>query len=129
MLSLQSKLWMYLWKYLLLTNGNFVWVVFRYAEQNRNQITMQPTMQVTMQPAMQVTMQVQKLILSVEDQSLSVKEMMRSLSLNNRDYFRLEYLKPALDEGFMTSVYPEQPNHPKQKYYLTEKGKSLVEEK
>ncbi len=104
-----------------LANG-FVILVFRYAEQ----VTMQPTMQVTMQPTMQVTMQVQKLISSINDQQLSVKEMMKLLSLNNRDYFRLEYLKPALDQELVAPIYSEQPNHPKQKYYLTEKGKCLL---
>lgn len=98
-------------------NGNSAWVVFRYAGQDKNQVAIQPTMQV------------QKLVSAVGDETLSVKEMMKSLSLNNRDYFRLEYLKPALEEGFIALVYPEHPNHPKQKYYLTEKGKTLVEEK
>ena len=106
------------------TNGNFVWVIFRYGEQ----VTGQATMQATMQAAMQATMQVQKLVSLMGAQPLSVKEMMKLVSLNNRDYFRKEYLKPALEAELITPLYPQHPNHPKQKYFLTAKGQELIKE-
>jgi hypothetical protein len=56
-----------------------------------------------------------------------VKEMMDNLSLSGRDNFLKLYLKPALDMGFIVQLYPESPNSPKQKYYLTEQGKLVLE--
>ena len=32
----------------------------------------------------------------------------------------------AVMEGFVELLYPDSPRHPKQKYRLTEKGKSLL---
>lgn len=58
----------------------------------------------------------------------STKELMEILQLKNRRYFTNDYLRPSVEHGFVTPVYPEQPKHPKQKYYLTEKGKQLLEQ-
>ncbi len=55
----------------------------------------------------------------------SIKKIMELLELKNRSYFSKEYLKPALEAGLLEPIYPAQPKHPKQKYRLTEKGKSL----
>jgi len=52
---------------------------------------------------------------------------MDNLSLSGRDNFLKLYLKPALDMGFIVQLYPESPNSPKQKYYLTEQGKLVLE--
>lgn len=91
------------------TNGNFVWVIFRY----------------TGQVTGQVTDQVKALLYVINDESLSVKEMMQRLSLKGRDNFLNNYLKPAIEKGFMEQLYPAHPNHPKQKYFLTEKGDNI----
>lgn len=53
---------------------------------------------------------------------------MALLGLNHRPSFRISYLHPALDRGYIIQLYPEQPKHPKQKYRLTEKGKILLEQ-
>ena len=50
--------------------------------------------------------------------------MMQILSLSGRDNFLKEYLNPAIEQDFVTMKYP-QPNHPKQRYYLTPKGIGL----
>jgi hypothetical protein len=63
-----------------------------------------------------------RLINIFDNQSLSIKEMLRHLSLSGRDNFLKEYLIPAMDQGFVAMKYPQSPNHPKQSYYLTEKG-------
>ena len=31
-----------------------------------------------------------------------------------------------MEEGYVEPLYPENPKHPKQKYMLTEKGKTLL---
>ena len=51
---------------------------------------------------------------------------MEELGLNHRPTFRSNYLHPALNEGFVVPIYPEQPSYPKQKYRLTDKGKDLL---
>ena len=72
------------------------------------------------------TDQVFALMKVLGNKELSVKEIMECLGLNHRPTFRTNYLHPALNEGYVTPLYPEQPSHPKQKYRLTDKGKSLL---
>ncbi len=72
------------------------------------------------------TAQVETLIEIIGNGTYSVSEMMEKLQLNNRRYFTKEYLKTAITEGFVELLYPDSPRHPKQKYRLTEKGKSLL---
>ncbi len=57
----------------------------------------------------------------------SVKELMELLQLKDRKNFLNNYLNPAVEAGLVCPLYPESPKHPKQKYRLTEKGKSLLE--
>ncbi len=90
------------------------------------QDTMQVTMQDTMQDTMQVTMQVTSLVKEIEG-SLSRTELMKKLKLYNRDYFRLEYLQPALKSGYIEMTLPDKPNSRFQKYLLTAKGIELKE--
>ena len=52
--------------------------------------------------------------------------MMENLELSHRYSFMTSYLHPALKYEYIVPIFPEQPNHPKQKYYLTEKGKALI---
>lgn len=86
------------------TNGNFVWVIFRYANQ--------------------VSDQVKSLLSIIGQETLLVTEIMERLSLNHRTYFRKHYLNPALQAELIAPKYP-QSKHPKQGYYLTEKGKAV----
>ena len=62
----------------------------------------------------------------MEYNTYSVKEMMELLGLKNRSYFSKEYLRPAIEIGVLEPIFPEQLRSPKQKYRLTEKGKSLI---
>ncbi len=52
--------------------------------------------------------------------------MMELLGLKNRSYFSKEYLRPAIEIGVLEPIFPEQLRSPKQKYRLTENGKSLI---
>jgi predicted HTH transcriptional regulator len=82
--------------------------------------TPQVTPQVTPQATPQVTPQVQDLV-TVLDGYMNTKEIREKLGLSDREYFRLNYLKPALELGYIATEFAN-PNHPKQRYYLTEKG-------
>ena len=47
---------------------------------------------------------------------------MAILDLKHREYFRDNYLLPAIEEGYLELTIPDKPSSPNQKYRLTEKG-------
>ena len=53
---------------------------------------------------------------------MSRKEIQDALGLKHEGNFRDNHLDPALSEGYIRMKYPDIPNHPKQKYLITEKG-------
>ena len=69
------------------------------------------------------TDQVARLIRLMGEQYLTMKEMADLCGLKNLHHFRDAYIAPALSDGAIERLYPEQPKHPKQKYCLTEKAK------
>ena len=76
--------------------------------------------------------QVKTLIISLNENVLSIDELQLAtelateLATSSRQNFRKTYLLPAIKEGFVAVLYPDRPHHPKQKYYLTDKGKKLL---
>ncbi len=64
------------------------------------------------------------LIRVLGDKELSLKELLVLLSLKDRESFRKSYLDSAIQSGFVRSLYPDSPRHPRQKYLLTEKGQA-----
>ena len=70
---------------------------------------------------------VQKLIKVVGNRTLTVKNMMELLNLQGADNFRKRYLNPAIKDGFVTLLYPDNITKKGQAYYLTELGKTLIE--
>lgn len=67
-----------------------------------------------------------KFILS--HRQLSVKEMLAAVGLKDRMNFMEYSLTPAMAEGFVCLLYPDKPQHPRQKYLLTVKGSALYNE-
>ena len=67
-----------------------------------------------------------RLLKVVDGQTLAVKDMMMLLGLKGTDNFRKTYLNPAIMEGYLALVYPENPRRKGQAYFLTEKGLSVV---
>lgn len=53
------------------------------------------------------------------------KGVQLALELKHEGNFRENYLEPAITAGLVQMKYPDSPNHPKQKYLLTEKGLML----
>ncbi len=68
---------------------------------------------------------VQILIGMLAEQQLSIKDMIASLNLKDRENFMANYLNPAMKEGLVVMLYPDKPRHPRQKYLLTERGLEL----
>ena len=62
----------------------------------------------------------------VERPASVVKELLEKMGLKDRENFLDNYLKPALNEGILEPLYPNQPRHPKQKYRLTETGLKVL---
>lgn len=69
---------------------------------------------------------VAKLIEAIGDKSLSVKEMMAAMGLRDRGNFVSRSLTPAVSGGLVEMLHPDHPRHPRQKYRLTDAGKSLL---
>jgi len=69
----------------------------------------------------QVTGQVQKLISVIQGEQSS-SELMAILESKHRDSFTENYLKPALEAGFIEMTIPDKPKSRLQKYRLTENG-------
>jgi hypothetical protein len=82
-------------------------------------------------PSDQVSDQVNRLIHSIGDEELSVGEILKVYKLlykqvyKSKGYFKRHTIQPAMLEGYVEMIYPDKPNHPKQKYRLTAKGIAL----
>ena len=72
------------------------------------------------------TMQVRELLKILEG-VLYREEIQEKLGLKNRDYFRKNYLNPAIEEGLVALTIPDKPTSSKQQYFLTEKGKEALQ--
>lgn len=66
-----------------------------------------------------------KLVKTVGNRQLSVKEMLKEVGLKDRENFLNSMLNPSISEGFIRMLYPNSPRHPRQKYLLTVKGLGL----
>lgn len=69
------------------------------------------------------TAQVQRLVELMGDEYMGMKEIMELFDLKSVKRFRENYIQLALSEGAIERLYPDLPNHPKQKYRLTDSAK------
>jgi hypothetical protein len=53
-------------------------------------------------------------------------ELQELLNLGDRKNFRVQYLQPSINAGYIALTIPDKPTSSKQQYYLTDKGKQLV---
>ena len=82
--------------------------------------------QVSDQVSDQASEQVQKIIDIIRDATFSMGEIITRLGIARRRYVITNFLKPAIDGGYVLRSYPDKTSHPKQRYYLSEKGLKLV---
>ena len=68
---------------------------------------------------------IERVVLAIGEQQMSLKELMATVGLNDREHFTSHYLKPSIDAGNVCPLYPNTPRHPRQKYLLTLKGLEL----
>ncbi len=106
------------------SDGAFVQVVFRYVRDTVGQnFTVTPQLP---HSCPTVSPQVKKVLVAIDGNTCSAKEIMESMGLKDKRNFLENYLYPAIGLKLVEPLYPEQPKHPKQKYNLTEKGKTLL---
>ena len=115
-------------------DGGFVYVTFKRPTKLDSHSAQVPSKQdgeplnhrsTTAQPPLNYrpsTAQVQKLILSMNEEYMTMSELMECVGLKHRTTFRENYLLPAIEDNAIGLLYPDVPNHPKQKYYLTDKA-------
>jgi len=96
---------------------------FKFTE-NFLRMTFPVSEQVTEQVTEQVSEQVKELI-SILDKEMNRQEIQTKLGLSHRENFRSNYLKPALEQGFIEMTIPDKPNSSLQKYRLTILGRQL----
>jgi ATP-dependent DNA helicase RecG len=95
----------------------------------RKTITGQATVEATMEVTMEVTMEAKKVVLVLNGE-MKRADIQKTLQLKNDENFRLQYIIPTLELGYIEMKYPDNPKHPDQKYRLTKKGleiKKLLE--
>lgn len=92
--------------------------------QATGQATGQASGQASGQATGQVVETIKRVILVLENEMKSA-EIQEVLQLKHREYFRENYLDPALNEGYVEMTFPDTPKHPNQKYRLTAKGLEL----
>ncbi|GHV26992.1 hypothetical protein FACS1894176_08410 [Bacteroidia bacterium] len=83
------------------------------------------TEQLTEQPIEQPTEQERLLLSVMGNEHLTLKMLMEKVGLKHRPTFLANYINPAIKDGLVKVLYPEKPNHPRQKYLLTVKGTAL----
>lgn len=70
----------------------------------------------------QVSDQVARLLRGIGTKELSAGDLMKKIGLSHRPTFRKNYLKPALDSGWIERTQPDAPRSPTQRYRLTKRG-------
>jgi ATP-dependent DNA helicase RecG len=55
-----------------------------------------------------------------------IQDMMQMVKQSNRTRFRQNIIRPLLEEGLLAMRIPTKPSSPLQKYFTTEKGKTLL---
>ena len=71
---------------------------------------------------------IKKLTTIIGNKEMSIKEIMAAAGLKDRESFMNVYLNPAIKDKFVRQLYPDRPNHPRQRYLLTVKGLALYQE-
>ena len=69
---------------------------------------------------------IKRLIIAIKGDTKTREEIMHIMQLNHRENFRVTYLIPALETGYIAMLYPDNPRRKGQAYYLTQKGLDVL---
>lgn len=70
--------------------------------------------------------QVQMLVNAIREDTVMMFMIQKRLNNASRSFIQMKMLKPAIAQGYVLRAFPDKPSHPKQRYYLSEKGLKLV---
>jgi len=62
-------------------------------------------------------------LLAACDGELNREELQTRTGLADREHFRIDYLRPAIEQGLIEMTIPDKPRSSKQRYRLTDKGR------
>lgn len=98
-----------------------IWRTLKNAKRASGQAAKVFTGEVTGEVTGEATEEVNRIV------QVLIGEMKRSdiqkiLALRSDDFFRVSYILPALESGYIEMTFPDSPNHPNQRYRLTTKG-------
>ncbi len=104
------------------------------ADQEINQVTGQESVHQTVHETDHQTVHetdhvseaIKRLIKVIRGDTKTREEIMTIMHLNHRENFRLTYLTPSIEAGYVTMLYPDNPKRKGQAYYLTPKGLELL---
>ncbi len=68
----------------------------------------------------------QRTIMGLCEVPRSQADLMKTLGLSHRTFFRRKHLEPLMKANLVRMTYPEEPNHPSQAYVVTEAGLGLL---
>ena len=71
---------------------------------------------------------IEALLQTICDGTKPRREIMAEMGLNGRRHFRIHYLNPAMEKGYVRMLYMETPNKPEQAYFVTKEGLEHLEE-
>lgn len=108
-----------------ITNTNYFEFSITYSKTGI--VTGEVTGKATGEVTSKVTNNIKKIVLAIGNDILSAKEIKEKLGLKGDDNFRKLYLKPALDNDYVLRLENEKLNSPNQKYFLSDKGKAVLE--
>ena len=63
---------------------------------------------------------------AIREDTLTMFDIQKRLDIASRSFIQMKMLKPAIEQGYVLRAFPDKPSHPKQRYYLSEKGLKLV---
>jgi hypothetical protein len=66
------------------------------------------------------------MVLMVLTKELSRYEIQDLSGMKDGKSFKINCIQPAIEQNYIELVYPDTPNHPQQKYRLTEKGRNFI---
>lgn len=104
---------------------------FYFAANDNNetseQVTGEATGEATEEATGEVAIEIQRIVVAINGE-MKRSEIQSLLNLKHDDYFRTQYIIPALEKDYITMKFPDSPNHPQQRYILTRKGILLKKE-
>jgi predicted HTH transcriptional regulator len=74
----------------------------------------------------EVSLEIKNLV-KVVTETLALQDIQERLGLKHRGNFKVNYLEPAINQGYISMLFPETPNRPDQRYLLTPNGNELLQ--